>query len=418
MEKRIQELIEACSKDPEAAQKIEHLVKQVTEERDEAREHLMLLERAIESDYDSILITGLGMDRPGPEIVYVNEGFTRMTGFRKEEAIGQTPRILQGEKTDPAVLQKLRERLQEGKSFFGHTVNYRKDGSEFINQWDIHPLTNADGEITHWVSYQHDITDRKEREKTFVDTRLEFDDLMEESKKTLIDLDEQGNIVTANILFRQLLGYDPEELKTRKLWELMDEPYIETFRHKFDHFKPGDFDNRTMEAAMVTQKGNKIDVKMETRLIQMPEQRLVRVTFQNRSLQKRIVDLLQRKAKESAVSGSAGATEFRYKLTPRENGSLQLEYLSASYQDVTGGNSEASLERDPLSWVCEEDRTHWQDFMDGVMSGRSLTQQYRLRCADGSDVVVIDYAKPELDEATGEVTSVKGIVSKKIASEP
>jgi PAS domain S-box-containing protein len=90
---------------------------------------------------------------------------------------------LQGPKTDRAVLDILKKRLQEGQSFFGHTVNYRKDGSEFVNQWDIHPLTNEEGEITHWVSYQHDITERKRSEKKVVDAEIEFDRLTEESKK-------------------------------------------------------------------------------------------------------------------------------------------------------------------------------------------------------------------------------------------
>lgn len=58
--------------------------------------------------------------------------------------------MLQGEKTDRAILDRLKRRLIEGQAFFGHTINYRKDGSEFINQWDIHPLINAEGEVTHW----------------------------------------------------------------------------------------------------------------------------------------------------------------------------------------------------------------------------------------------------------------------------
>ena len=98
---------------------------------------LKLLEYAIRNDYDSILITELDLDRPGPTIVYVNEGFTHMTGYTKEEVIGKTPRILQGPKTDRAILERLKRRLIEGQAFFGHTINYRKDGTEFINQWDI-----------------------------------------------------------------------------------------------------------------------------------------------------------------------------------------------------------------------------------------------------------------------------------------
>ena len=194
----IQKFLKSCSKDDESYQKLIEFVQEVVDEREEAKKQLHLLESAIRTDYDSILITTLELEKPGPKIVYVNDGFTRMTGYSKEEVIGETPRILQGPKTDRKVLDTLKKRLKQGQAFFGHTVNYKKDGTEFIIQWDIHPLTNKDGEITHWVSYQHDITERKRSEKKVVDSKIEFDNLAEESKKTLIDIDEQGNIITSN----------------------------------------------------------------------------------------------------------------------------------------------------------------------------------------------------------------------------
>src|SRR5690606_29225144 len=104
--------------------------------------NLWLLEQAIKNDYDSILITDIQMQQGGPRIVYVNDGFTKMTGYTRDEVIGKTPRILQGPKTDRNTLDTLKKSLIEGHSFFGQAVNYRKDGSEFINQWDIHPIYN------------------------------------------------------------------------------------------------------------------------------------------------------------------------------------------------------------------------------------------------------------------------------------
>src|SRR6056297_2021340 len=216
----LEQKLNSLAKDEKSFKELKELFSETVEERDKFKNHLNLLERAIKSDYDSIVITELGLEKPDPKIVYVNDGFTKMTGYTREEALGKSPRILQGEKTDRAVLDKLKERLKEGKPFFGHTVNYRKDGSEFINQWDIHPLTNDKGEITHWVSYQHDITERKRSEKKVVDSEMEFDKLREESKKTLIDVDEQGNIVTSNKAFRDLTGYTDDELKKFKFWKM------------------------------------------------------------------------------------------------------------------------------------------------------------------------------------------------------
>ncbi|MEX2604015.1 MAG: PAS domain-containing protein, partial [Gracilimonas sp.] len=136
---KIIDQLKQCSKDEASFSKLKELCEEIYHQYINSEKQLSLVEQAIKHDYDSILITELDLEAPGPKIVYVNEGFTRMTGYTKEEVLGKTPRILQGEKTDRQVLNRLKQRLIEGQAFFGHTVNYKKDGTEFINQWDIHP---------------------------------------------------------------------------------------------------------------------------------------------------------------------------------------------------------------------------------------------------------------------------------------
>lgn len=124
---------------------------------------------AIQHASESILITEAELDRPGPRIVYVNPAFTAMTGYTADEAIGKTPRILQGPQTERAVLDRLRERLSAGKMFRGEVLNYRKDGTPFVMEWQVAPIRDASGTITHWVATQYDVTDRKETEKQIVE---------------------------------------------------------------------------------------------------------------------------------------------------------------------------------------------------------------------------------------------------------
>ncbi len=112
----------------------------------------------MENAFDSILITTAELESPGPRIIYVNRAFTAMTGYAPEEVIGRTPRLLQGPKTDRAVLDRLRDCLSRGEPFHGEAVNYRKDGSEFILEWEITPLRDGQENITHFVSIQRDIT--------------------------------------------------------------------------------------------------------------------------------------------------------------------------------------------------------------------------------------------------------------------
>lgn len=416
MDQRIKDTIHKHAKDKESAQQLVSLFNEVIEKRNRAEKHLSLLENAIKSDYDSILITNLQLEKPGPKIVYVNDGFTKMTGYSREEVIGKTPRILQGNKTDRAVLDKLKKRLKEGQSFFGHTVNYRKDGSEFINQWDIHPLTNYKGEITHWVSYQHDITERKRSEKRVVDTGIEFDKLTEESKKTLVDLDEQGNIITSNKAFRDLVGFDEEELKKKRIWELFSDELIENFRHRFEMFKPGDFDDRSFELELVNKKGTDIEVEAKARLLSASGQNIIRIEFQNKSLQKRIISMLS--SYENDIDSLFDQTrDFSYKLIPSSAEDFSFDYVTETFTEITGIDSSEIEETELEDFIHSDDLQKVISHFKVVLEGKPNTEQFRIKTKEGDYVEVIDYAKPEWEEGNSKVKAIKGATSTEVSSE-
>lgn len=120
-----------------------------------------LFRHAVESAYDAILITTPGLDEPEPTIEYVNPAFERMTGWSKEEAIGRTPRILQGPKTGRTLLDRLRHDLATHESFHGEGTNYRKDGTAYQVEWNISAVRDPDGSVRHWLAIQRDITERQ-----------------------------------------------------------------------------------------------------------------------------------------------------------------------------------------------------------------------------------------------------------------
>jgi PAS domain S-box-containing protein len=127
-----------------------------------------LLERVADDAAEGIVVTGPELAPPGPRILWVNRAFTRITGYEADEIRGETPRILQGPRTQAAVLQRLREALAREERFEGEAINYRKDGTPFVNHWSIAPLYADDGTLQYWVSVQRDVTEHRRLQRGIV----------------------------------------------------------------------------------------------------------------------------------------------------------------------------------------------------------------------------------------------------------
>lgn len=96
------------------------------------------------------------------EILYVNRAFEEMSGYPSREIVGEKPSALQGPKTDPHLKEFMAEKLEAGKHHVAETVNYRKNGEEYAVRMSIEPITQ-DGEVTHWISIQKDVTNNQLR---------------------------------------------------------------------------------------------------------------------------------------------------------------------------------------------------------------------------------------------------------------
>ena len=125
---------------------------------------------------DVLLVTNAApIDAPrGPEIVFCNPAFERMTGWTRAEAMGLTPRILQSELTDRAELDKIREALTTwtGKDVRESTratlLNRTKAGTDFWVELELIPFWDDDYVNAYWCAVQRDITNRKARETQLI----------------------------------------------------------------------------------------------------------------------------------------------------------------------------------------------------------------------------------------------------------
>ena len=123
-------------------------------ERKQAEVAIRKLSSAMEKVADSIFIT----DCNGV-IEYINPAFEVVTGYCRDEALGQTPRVIKSGKHDEQFYQQIWETLLQGEVYRNVFINRRKDGQLYHEAVTITPLTDEHGKITHYISSGKDITE-------------------------------------------------------------------------------------------------------------------------------------------------------------------------------------------------------------------------------------------------------------------
>ena len=151
---------------------------------------------------NSVIIT----DARG-QIEYVNPGFTRLTGFTSEEAIGRKPGVLlQGVHTDQDTVRRIGDHLRRQEAFYEEILNYTKTGQPYWISLSINPVLNGDGKVARYVSVQANVTETKQ---LAVETVARLEAI--ERSNIVIEWDTQGHVVRLNQLALQLLGMSVAE---------------------------------------------------------------------------------------------------------------------------------------------------------------------------------------------------------------
>ncbi|WP_020473798.1 hybrid sensor histidine kinase/response regulator [Zavarzinella formosa] len=134
-------------------------------ERKKAEEVLQWRDRAIQSLVQGLCITDPSL--PDNPIIYVNDSFLRITGYAREDVIGQNCRLLQGPKTAPESVTIIREAVRDKRTCLVELQNYRKDGTTFWNGLSLSPIRDTAGAVANFVGVLTDISPLKLMEQQF-----------------------------------------------------------------------------------------------------------------------------------------------------------------------------------------------------------------------------------------------------------
>lgn len=128
----------------------------------------------------------------GPKIVYVNKAFEKLTGFSREEAIGETPRILQGKDTCKETRDRIRRALESHHACTEKILNYTKKGRPYWLEINIIPLRNRFGKVTHFAAIERDVTEAtqyadtiEKRNKDLKELKINLEDLVRQRTQEL-----------------------------------------------------------------------------------------------------------------------------------------------------------------------------------------------------------------------------------------
>jgi two-component system, cell cycle sensor histidine kinase and response regulator CckA len=153
-----------------------------------AEDELRVQRRAMEAAVNGILITDPTQD--DNPIVYVNPAFEKITGYAAQEILGRNCRFLQNDQRDQPAIEALRAAILKEQKCTVELRNFRKDGTPFWNELSVSPVRNSDGELTHFVGIQTDVTLRKQAEESLERLNDELEKRVQERTTRLQEAQE------------------------------------------------------------------------------------------------------------------------------------------------------------------------------------------------------------------------------------
>ncbi|MBC2594115.1 PAS domain-containing protein [Ruficoccus amylovorans] len=195
---------------------------------DEIGEMARRLNRMLESLYEAQHLTrrlsmvaartinGVAITDAEGRIEWVNEGFTRITGYTLHECRGRKPGdFLQGKDTDPVAVDLMRTGIRSQSGFNVEILNYNKNGTPYWVSIETQPIHDDQGRLSGFMAIEADITERVESDKAIKENQERWDLALEGSRDGVWDWNLQTNEVFFSANWARMFGYDREDISNR-----------------------------------------------------------------------------------------------------------------------------------------------------------------------------------------------------------
>ena len=152
-------------------------------------------------------------------IIWVNKMFEEVTGYSMSEIEGEIPGdVLQGEETDPETVREFERAIEDERSIRKRILNYTKQGKKLWLDITIDPIFNEDGECTHFIAIERNVTEQIEQQEEVRESLERYNIVARATSDTIYDLDLRKDVIHYNDVIYEMFGYDRTQVENVQEW--------------------------------------------------------------------------------------------------------------------------------------------------------------------------------------------------------
>jgi len=363
-------------------------------DRKEREAALRRTRRAVEAAGHAIYIT----DTDG-HIEYVNPAFEEITGYDREEVLGETPSILKSGEMPESYAENLWDTILAGEVWEEELINRRKDGDLYHVHQTISPVRDDDGEVDGFVAIQTDITDRKALDRR----QRRFRQALEGSEELFAAIDCDQRLLFSNERYREFHGLEDADLEGRHLQSILgDDAYGDV----------ADEIERVLDGASVQFTTTRTHPERGPRLLSTIYHPIRDDEGEVRGAIASMRDVTEEREESRRLEtliGNLPGIVYRCRLEP----GWPMEFVGGRCQEITGYPA-SKLEADEVLWG--EDVVHPDDqariaaeSQAAVEANEPFELTYRIRTADGETRWIWEQGR-EVSTVTDDGTMLEGFM--------
>jgi PAS domain S-box-containing protein len=334
-------------------------------------------------------------------IQFVNPAFTALTGYSREEAMGQTPHLLKSGCHPEGFYKELWYTILSGKVWQGDVTNRRKDGTLYDEEMRIAPVKALNGDTTGFIAIKHDVTERRAHQQT----QNSLAAIVESSSDAMVASTPAGIIVAWNRGAESIFGYSVSETIGKRLSMLMAPERMEDLNYLTGQILQG-MNVSQYESLCLRKDGSRFPVSVTGSPVKNPIGELV-------SMSAILRDITERRKAEQALLES----ESRFRVMADSCPSLmwvtgatgEVEFINRLYRSYFGVTAEQIQRGGRRSLIHPDDaREYFAAFDRAVTKRATFRAEARFRRADGEWRLIGANAEPRLS-TSGEYMGYIGL---------